>query len=79
MTPNLSAPQRKKKTHVTDGVDPGKKAEPRTFVFRRGKNWVSSSVQHMQTQHTGQTVAALGQRCFFKGAACSEVYQQQSQ
>lgn len=31
--------RRKKRSHVVEGTDPGKKAEPRTFVFRRGKNW----------------------------------------
>jgi hypothetical protein len=32
--------QRKKRTHVAEGVDSAKKQPPRTFVFRRGKHMV---------------------------------------
>eukprot|EP00879_Flechtneria_rotunda_P010583 GHRR01011063.1.p1 GENE.GHRR01011063.1~~GHRR01011063.1.p1 ORF type:complete len:104 (+),score=23.76 GHRR01011063.1:250-561(+) len=31
--------RRKKRTHQVEGADPSKKADPKTFVFRRGKHW----------------------------------------
>jgi hypothetical protein len=35
--------QKKKRTHLTDGLDPAKKNEPKSFVFRRGKFAVSDA------------------------------------
>jgi len=33
--------QKKKRTHQVEGTDTSKKSDPKTFVFRRGKHWVS--------------------------------------
>jgi hypothetical protein len=56
-----NATQRKKRTHAVEGVDPSKKSDPKTFVFRRGRNWVSSALARAPSRHTAtcQRVSAL--------------------
>lgn len=44
-----AARQRKKRTHQEEGTDPSKKAEPRTFVFRRGKHWVRTTRRRLSS------------------------------